>query len=430
MLRGVGAMIALPQLEIMAKSTGAATSSATPGHAPMRFITVFQPNGVYPKNWDVKGSGSGYKMSPILEPLEPFRDDINIISGVNSVGKGHVSLTSSFLTGVDLRKGTAAESLDQKIAKLIGEDTRYESITLGTEAPRQGRANGHAISIASTVSWSSKTTRISPEINPRIAFDRMFRGKTGAAAIEEAELQKSVLDLVMDDAKSLRRKASYLDKEKLDEYLESLRSVESQIEKTLNPVESDWIPPTTPGESDLKRPPAGIPRERDVHLRLMMDIIVLGLWTDSTRVCSLMTAHGFSRQNFSFIDGIKNDHHTISHHKNIASKTKDYTTVSRWYVTQVAYLIKRLKSIDEGGTSILDNSLLLYGCGMKDGNGHIKNNLPLVLAGNAQGKLKTGNHINVKNQPMHNLHYTIGEKFGLEAQDFSQTRSSLIPELS
>jgi len=429
MLRGMGAMLALPQLEIMAQTANAGNITAagsSGGVAPMRFISVFMPNGVFPQDWDVKGEGTNYKMSPILEPLEPLREEVSILSGLdNDARGGHVAMTSAFLTGTNLKGGTAGESLDQRIGRHIGNSTRFKSMVLGTEPPRQGKAGRHAISIASTVTWSSATTRVSPEINPQIAFDRMFRTKTGAEAVKDAKYRKSVIDLVLEDAKSLQRKASYIDKQKLEEYLESVRAVETQLEKTLNPVEADWTPPTKPSESDIVRPNAGIPRTKDEHLKLMTDLIVLGMWTDSTRVATLMTAHGFSRQNFSFLDGVSGDHHSISHHKGIKDKTSQYSKVSRWYVEQFVYLMNRLKAIDEGGSNILDNSVILFGSSMKDGNGHKRNNLPLVLGGKGQGKLNPGSHIKLKNQPLKNLHYTIGEKFGV-AEEMS---GSLIQEI-
>jgi len=310
MLRGLGAMLALPHLEIMGQTTGSAGKVSSASGAPRRFVSMFIPNGVMPRNWDVQGSGTDYKISPILSPLDKMRDDFSILSGLNNPANGHVKMTGAFLTGVNIGKNGAAVSLDQLIAKKIGDQTRFESLVLGTEPPRQGSA-GLPISMASTVSWNTPTTRVSPEINPRIAFDRLFRNGVGPQAEREAKLRKSVIDLVLDDAKSLHRKASYLDKQKIDEYLESIRSVETRLDKTINPVEAEWTPPTKPGAEDFFQPPAGIPRQRDEHLRMMIDIMVLSLWTDTTRVCTLMTAHGFSRQNFSFLNGVKGDHHGI-----------------------------------------------------------------------------------------------------------------------
>lgn len=430
MLRGIGAMLALPQLEIMAQgSADKAETGASLGPAPMRFLSFFIPNGVMPAAWDVKGEGTDYKMSPIIKPLDSIREDVAILSGLNNPSAGHVGMTSSFLTGVNLKKGKSGESLDMRIARHIGQNTQFSSLVLGTEPPRQGKTGGEAISVASSVSWSSPTTRVSPEINPQSAFDRLFRAASGADAVKDAKLKKSVIDLVLEDAKNLQRKASYLDKQKIEEYLEGVRSVEKQITKTINPIEADWTPPTKPDEKDFVRPLAGIPRDRGEHLKLMMDIMVLALWTDSTRVCTLMAAHGFSRQNFSFLDGVKGDHHSISHHKGIKSKTDQYTRVSQWYVEQFEYLCQRLKQIDEGGSSVFDNSVMMFGSGMKDGNGHIRSNLPILLAGKAQGKLNMGSHIKLPKQNIGNLHLTLAQKFGIEDEDFNNTRSRVITEL-
>ena len=432
MLRGLGAALALPHLEIMAAPAKAPASASAPAvaGAPMRLLCVFQPNGVYPKAWDVKGTGADYEFSPILSPLAGLRDDLLVVSGLdNSAAGGHVGMTGGFLTGRQIQQGRNAISLDQRIANHIGQQTAFPSLVLGTEPPRQGGAGGNAISLANTVSWSSETTRISPEINPRVAFDRLFRERSGPEATREASLRKSVVDLVLEDARSLRGKASSLDRHKIDEYLESVRAVEVQIERTLDPPERSWTPPTRPGEADFTRPAPGIPRERDAHLRLMMDIMVLSMWTDTTRVGTLMTAHGFSRQNFSFLDGVANDHHGMSHHKEQKRSVEEYTRVSTWYIEQFAYMLERMKSIDEGEGSLLDNSIVLYGSGMKDGNGHKREDLPILLAGKGKGSLKPGRHLTAKKQPLANLHLTLLQKFGIDEQEFNGTGKSTVAEL-
>jgi len=447
MLRGLGVSMALPKLEIMSALTAtaalgatqtASASSSKPGQssaAPMRFISIFQPNGIYPKAWDVTGEGKNYEISPTLKPLEPLRNDVNILSGLDNynilagVNGNHVSLTSAFLTGHGVKNRRAAISLDQKIAKHIGGNTAFQSIVLGTEPPRQGMTGGNPISMAGTVSWNSPTTRINPEINPRVVFDRLFRNNSSPEAKHQASLQKSVVDIVLEDAKGLRRQASTLDKHKLDEYLDSIRAVELQIERTINPVEPDWIPPHGPTDADFVAPAPGIPRDRALHLRLMTDIMILALWTDTTRVATLMNAHGFSRQNCSFIDGVTDNHHGMSHHKELPKSVANYTLTSTWYVAQFAYLLNRLKSIDEEGSSLLDNSIVLFGSGMKDGNGHIGNNLPILLAGNGQGQIKTGRHIRVDSQPLANLHFTIAQKFGIEDPDFNGVGTRTLSEL-
>ncbi len=413
LLKGLGVSLALPWLEIMTPLTRAEASKLP----PRRFVTFFQPNGVFPDAWDVKGTGSDFALSPILEPLADFKQEMLVLSGIDSVGKGHVKLTGAFLTGTAIENGVNGVSVDQVIARQIGTTTRFASVELGTEPPRQGIAVDDPIALANTVSWSSPTQRISPEISPRAAFDRLFRDPSTPQARREAEGRRSVVDLVLDDARKLRRVASGRDKQKVDEYLDGVRGVEQQIERTLNPPAPEWTALTKP---EMQRPPAGIPLHKDEHMRLMLDLLVLALQTDTTRVATFMSAHGFSRQNFTFLDGVKNDHHGMSHHKNQEALVNEYTTVSRWYAQQVHYMLSKMERIDEGEGSLLDNSIVLYGSEMKDGNGHIKEDLPLVLFGKGQGRLKTGRHIAFeKGTPLANLHLTLAHQFGAEIDSFN-----------
>ena len=186
-----------------------------------------------------------------------------------------------------------------------------------------------------------------------------------------------------------RNALSKNDGHKIEEYLSSVRNVEKQIDSTLNPPAREWIPPTTP---ELVRPPAGIPVRRDEHVKMMMDLLVLALQTDTTRVGTFMLAHGFSRCNFGFM-GLKGDHHTISHHKNQNDWLTEYTAVTKYYVGQYAYLMEQLQKIDEGGSNLLENSVVLFGSGLKDGNGHVRSNLPILLGGHGAGSLNPGRHI-------------------------------------
>jgi len=418
-LRGVGATLALPWLEIMTARARAAQKLP-----PRRFVTFFQPNGVFPKAWNVKGEGRDFALSPILEPLAEFKNDMVVLSGIDSCGKGHVKLTGAFLTGTSIENGVNGISVDQVIARQIGKGTRFSSLELGTEPPRQGMAGEDPIALANTVSWSSATQRISPEISPRAAFDRLFRDPASPEARRAAENRRSVVDLVLEDAKALQKIASGRDKEKIDEYLDGVRGVEQQIERTMNPPAPEWTAITVP---DLKRPPAGIPLNKDEHMRLMLDLLVLALQTDTTRVATFMSAHGFSRQNFTFLDGVKNDHHGMSHHKNQEALVKEYTTVSRWYAQQVQYLLTKMRGINEGNGSLLDNSIVLYGSEMKDGNGHIKEDLPLVLIGKGQGRVKTGQHLALdKGTPLANLHLTIAQQFGAEIPSFNKVSTGTL----
>ena len=419
MLRGTGAALALPLLDVMKNEALFGKETVAP---PMRMISLFMPNGVNPATWDVQGEGADYQISESLEPLSGLRKHVSILSNLDNTGAGgHVGATSGFLSGIKMKNGVLGISMDQLIAQHLGHKTRFPSIVLGTEPPRQGGAGpGLPIAYANTVSWASPNSRISPEINPQVAFDRLFR--TGANAEEEARELQSVVDLVLADAKRLKNRASKNDGHKIEEYLSSVRSVEKQIDSTLNPPAREWIPPTTP---ELIRPPAGIPVRRDEHVRMMMGLLILALQTDTTRVGTFMLAHGFSRCNFGFM-GLKGDHHTISHHKNQDDWLTEYTAVTKYYVSQYAYLMQRLQQIDEGDSNLLDNSIVLFGSGLKDGNGHVRSNLPILLGGHGAGTLNPGRHIKfAAGTVLPDLHLSLIQRFGVDIDTWADSSHTL-----
>lgn len=429
-LRGLGASLALPLLDIMEPTAVSGVARVgTSSNAPKRLACIFQPNGVYPQNWDPTGEGGNYELSPILEPLAGVKSDVTVLSNLGTGVKGHVQATSSFLTGTPLARKASGPtvtradmgiSLDQFAAKHVGGETKMRSIELGLDPPRSGGENNLPISFANTVSWGENDTKIEPEINPQAAFDRLF-GETKKTPAE-LDFERSLLDRVAEDTKRLQKKASTADRRKLDEYLTAVRDVEKRIQESIKPRESAWKPLTEP---EFVRPGDRLPESRDKHLRMMMDLLVLSLWTDTARVATLMMAHGFSRQNFTFI-GVSSDHHSISHHKESPDLVADYTKVSRWYVEQFVYLIERMKAIDEGGSSLLDNSVVLYGSGLKNGNGHTTTNLPVLLAGRGQGTLNPGRHI-VLPEDTHiaNLHLTLARKMGVKADRFNNSSGAL-----
>jgi hypothetical protein len=427
MLRGAAASVSLPLLEVMSP---AATRVGEP-QPPKRLVCLFQPNGVYPKAWDVTGVGKDFQWSPILEPLAPFRDDVLVVSNLGTPARGHVAATSAILTGTPLQEIGGDQvafvpkmgvSLDQFVAQKLGSQTRLPSMELGTEPPRSGGENNLPISFASTVSWSGPSTKVDPEINPRAVFDRLFGSKQNAR--EQALENKRLVDRILEDSRRLMRQVSSADKRKLDEYLTSVHDVDKRIDDTLNPktASNGWKPKSKPS---ISAPEDGVPAGRDVHLRIMMDLLLAALQTDSTRVITLMMAHGFSRQNFSFLEGVKGDHHSISHHREQPELTVPYTTISRWYISQFAYLIEKMKGIDEGGATLLDNSIVLYACELRDGNGHITRNLPIVLAGRGGG-IRPGRHVQPPvNTPLANLHLTIAQRMGIETARFNTSTGVL-----
>ena len=428
-LRGAGAMVALPALEIMQPAARAASLSSA--KAPVRLAVLFHPNGVYPPAWNTEGEGADYKLSRILEPLAPVKDDVSVLANISTGVKGHVQATSAFLTGTPLHKKASGRintpsmgaSLDQFVAKKVGGGTRLQSIELGTEPPRSGGENGLAISFANTVSWRSDNTKVDPEISPQAAFDRLFG--VNKKTREELADEKSILDRVAKDAKRLQKQASSSDRVKLDQYLTSVRDVEKRIQDTLNPSErhSEWKPLSKP---ELVRPEDRLP-PRAEHVKIMLDLLTLAFQTDTTRVATFVMAHGFSRQNFTFLEGVTGDHHTMSHHKEKPEWTQPYTIVSRWYVSNLVYLIEKMKQIDEGhGTTLLDNTMILYGSGLKDGNGHVTHDLPLLLAGRAGGRLNPGRRIVFpEDTPVENLHLTLAQTMGIEAERFNSSSGAL-----
>jgi hypothetical protein len=415
-LRGLGgACLSLPILEVMG-------AESPKFKAPKRFVTMFMPNGVYPGNWNVKGEGMGFEFSPILEPLKNHKEYLSIISNIdNTHAAGHIDMTSSFLSGV-ARKNAKTPSVDQIIAQTIGRDNRLQSLIVGTEPPRGGKI------VASTVSWSSKSAMITPELNPQTAFDTMFRDMSTPEAKAAMNRRRSVIDLVLNDAKDLNRKISKADKHKLDEYISGVREVEKRIENIMKPQSSTgkWSPKTKPTANDLKRPGNQIPKDRNIHMDLLIDLIVLGLWTDTTRVGTLMMGHGFSRKSFTFLDTITDDHHTMSHHKENDDKVRQYTRVSKWHIEKMAQLVGRLKAIPEGNGNLLDNSLVLFGSGMKDGNGHNKKSLPLVIAGKAGGNLIPGGHISEEvGTRFSNLHVSVLNAMGIPTKQYGASDGPL-----
>ena len=423
-LRGMGVTLALPFLDVT-EPAGAAARIA-PAQDPIRLATLFHPNGVYPPNWDPEGVGRDYKLSRILEPLEAIREDVSVISNLGTGAKGHVGATSSFLTGTPLHKKAAGRintpsmgtSLDQFVAERIGHRNSIASLEVGAEPPRSGGENGLAISYANTVSWRSDNTKVDPEIEPQAVFDRLFgiSKKTRQELADEA----SIIDHVLEDAKAMRARGSDSDRRKLDEFLASVRDVEQRIDRNLNPadLEADWKPLVEP---ELYRPEAGIPATRDEHLRQMLDLMVLAFQTNTTRVATFMMAHGFSRQNFTFLEGVSGDHHSISHHKENPELTEPYTIVSRWYVSQLVYLVEKMKSIPErDGKTLLDNTMILYGSALKNGNGHTTQNLPVLLAGRGGSKLNPGRRIVLPDEtPITNLHLTLARNIGIDAERFN-----------
>lgn len=447
-LRGIGATVALPFLESLAPRAARAAVPGAAGSPPVRMAFLFMPNGVHPGRWTPEGEGETWKPSPILEPLAAHRNDVTILSNLQNAmaegGDGHYAKSASWLTGFRVRKTTGKDmdvggpSIDQVYAEHCGHLTRLPSLELATEPVRKGvdfnvnftqLYGGH-------ISWRSRHIPLPGEINPRTAFDRLFRER-GPNDKRDNEDNRSVLDLVLDDAKALRRKVSGEDAQRLDEYLESIRGVEKRIEADIARVASgENLDPLVREElarvnkrvdAFVNHPNAGgqLRHDHTEHARLMMDLIALAFWSDNTRAATFMFGVDVSSKNFSFLEGVSETHHDASHHDNKEEKLEQYARINRWHVEQFAYLLDRLKSMREGEGNVLDNSMILFGSSLRNGNEHAWKDLPLVLAGRGGG-LKPGRHVvNQKDTPLCNLYLDLLHRGGVELPRFGDSTGRL-----
>ena len=453
MLKGVGAMMSLPMMEAMGPFTAtAASNSSRKGKHPVRLAVLYMPNGVNPHAWTPKGVGREFELSPILEPLASHKNDLLVLTelwnAASNTGDGHYVKTGGFLTGTTITRTTGSDlrsgaiSMDQVVAQHVGNLTPLPSLELGIEPPATGVDTnvGYTQLYGAHISWSTPVTPLAKELNPKLAFDRLFRSNTASRRAEAARDQ-SVIDLVLEDARRLQRKLGQADQQKLNEYLDSVRSVEKRIEFDAKRQRADVLedPLARKAIEDLGRridvysDPARVSERRGnhtEHVKLMLDLMVLGFWTDSTRVSTFMFGNAVSGRNFSFLDGVKGGHHQTSHHENDKEKLEQYKRINTWHMAQLAYMLDKMKAIKEGEGNLLDNSMVLFGAGMRDGNAHNPHNLPVVLAGRGGGTLSPGRHlVYEKNTPLCNLYVSMLSRLGTPMEKFSDSTGEL-PGLS
>ncbi|HBE96371.1 MAG TPA: hypothetical protein DDW68_04285 [Verrucomicrobiales bacterium] len=446
-LKGLGATMALPFLEAMRPLHGQSTSSGD----PVRMACLFMPNGVRPDKWTPTGSGKTYKLSPILSPLEELKEEIMVISGLTNKashgGDGHYFKTASWLTCTTIEKTVGSNvssngiSIDQVAAQEIGNSTRLPSMELGTEPITSGIDRNVNLTrlYGSHISWKKPDVPLPCEINPRIAFDRLFRNRNKSGSSAAGNPDKSILDIVLDDANSLKRSLGDEDTHKLDQYLESVREVERRIENEASQLGAgqNLTPEALKQLAALSERinKAGGGSKNDFgslqrlnpteHVRLMMDIMVLAFWTDSTRVSTFMFGNAVSGKNFSFLDGVSGSHHSISHHKNDKKQLDQYQIINTWHTEQYAYMLQRMKEIPEGSATLLDNSMVLFGSGIRDGNAHATKDIPIVLGGGAKGQLKTGRHLETSGADLSSLYVGMLKRLGVSKQKVGEASREL-----
>ncbi len=425
-LRGLGVSLGLPFFDSLLP-TPALASSAT-ASVPTRMGFIFVPNGVHLSQWTPKRVGYGYDLPYILEPLSRVRDELLVISGLthdkgrsNGDGPGdHARSASVFLTGSQPRKTNGANirsgiSVDQWAAQAIGERTKFASIELGCEQGRNAGNcdSGYSCAYSNNISWSSDSTPVSKEINPRLAFERLFAGGTKKEVDENQQrrdaLNKSILDFIKEDASQLQKKLGMGDVRKLDEYLTGVREIERRIERS----EKDGLEPIN---ATVDYPaPAGIPKDYGEHIRLLSDIMVLAFQTDTTQVASFMFANAGSNRSYRQIE-VPDGHHDLSHHGGDPKKLAKISEINRFHTSQLAYLLERMQSIPEGEGTLLDHSMICYGSALSDGNRHNNENLPILLAGRGGGTIDPGRHLRHSTEtPMCNLFMSMLDRVGAPA---------------
>jgi hypothetical protein len=440
-------MLGLPILEAMGKllpsasaEARASTAVAPNVQAPVRMACIYFPNGVWEKNWFPENAGTDYRMPSALEPLEAHRDRLMVFSGLDKQhshgGDGHYAKTANFLTGLPVRKTAGKDisvggiSIDQLCAQQIGHLTPLPSIELGVDPVVSGIDSvvGYTRLYGCYIAWRSPAMPLAREINPRLAYERLFgvmrANRISADDRRRQEDKRALLDLVLDDAHQLRGRLGRDDQYKLDEYLDAVRDVERRLEFFSRPDPREWRPTTL--LEDLAAP-SGAPGDHLEHVRLMLDLIVLAFRTDSTRIATFMFANDVSGKNFGkLIPGANGSHHEFSHHQNKDDNLEPYSKINRWHSEQLAYLMSRMDAIQEGDRTLLDNSMVLFGSSMSDGNRHDPSNLPILLAGGGGGAIQSGRHVACpKKTPLCNLYVSMLERMGTPVDAFGDSSGAL-----
>jgi hypothetical protein len=410
-LRGIGASLALPMLDSMVPALAETTAGVKA--APVRMAFVYVPNGIIPAAWTPAGDEKNWEFKRTMKPLEAYRENINVLTGLaqingRALGDGpgdHARAGATWLTGVHPKKTEGAGihsgiSVDQIAAKALGKSTQLGSLEVGLDTPSLagGCDSGYSCAYTNTISWRGDTTPMPMEPNPRILFERLFGDGDSTDAksrLSSLNEQRSILDYIAGDIDRLETGLGKSDRGKLTEYLEAIRDIERRIQKAEEQNATMKIP--------VFERPGGVPAEFEDHARLMIDLQVLAFQADLTRVITFMIGREGSNRPYKKI-GISDGHHSLTHHQNDPEKIEKVTQIDTYHAKLFAYYLEKLKSTKDGDGTLLDHSMVLYGSSICDGNAHTHHDLPLLLAGSANGKIKGGRHIRFeKETPMNNL---------------------------
>ena len=435
-LRGIRAGLALPLLDSMVPALSAFDKSDA---APVnRFGAVYQPNGMNMQNWSPTADGTAFELPPTLKPLEPFRDRLLVLSGLNSkpevmavnlpVGF-HSRASTRFLTDIQPKPTEGSDlvagvSMDQIAARQLDQYTQLGSLELSLEPADSGGAGDPGFSkvYVDTISWRGPTTPLPMENNPRTVFERMF-GDSGttdpASRLARIKEERSILDSVTEAAADLQRGLGVSDRSKLTEFFAAIRDVERRIQKAEE---------QNGKELPVVDHPAGIPAGLTEHARLMYDLQVLAYQCDLTRIVTFMLGHEFSGRTYPEV-GVPDAHHAISHHQGDPERLAKLAKIDLFNLTQFTYFLEKMRATPDGDGSLLDHSMIIYGAGMSDSNAHDPRNLPIVLVGGGCGKLKGGRHLQfAKDTPLANLHVTLLDKLGVHVDKLGDSTGEL-PQL-
>ena len=431
LLRGAGVALGLPWFEAMMPRSARAASQLPKN--PVRLAVLYMPNGVNVAHWYPEGVGRDFKLSTTLEPLTGLQEQILVLSNLWNAGAkggdGHYAKEAAILTcatirktpGVNIANGT---SMDQVAAQRLGDQTPLPSLELGIAPVAVGvdLAVGYTRIYGSHISWSNANTPLPRDVNPRSVYERLYRAGSGQTA-NAAQLDTLLFDRVLDDARRLRAQLGAADTARLDEYLSLMRSIEQRVERASKGEKRDWKPRV---QLRPESAPTQEPGSHEEHCRLMLDMIATAFQSDTTRVSTFMFGNAVSNVSFRFLEGVSGGHHDTSHHGKAEDKLRQYQIISRWHVTQYAYLLKKLQSMKEGDSTVLDNSMILFGSALSDGNSHSPHKLPIVLGGRGGGRINTGQHLMyTEDTPLANLYVSMLDAFGAPVERFADSTGPL-----
>jgi hypothetical protein len=441
LLRGAGVSLALPFLDAMIPpfAKAAAVQAAT----PTRMAFLYVPNGIVMEEWTPKtGDGPGEWAIPedlprITRAIAPYRNDVLILSGLDcnngkALGDGpgdHGRAGAAYLTATHPKKSAgkdlhAGVSVDQVAARKLEGTTRFASLELGCEEGVQGGNcdNGYSCTYSNTLAWKTPTTPLPPEVRPRAVFERLFGsldfGTDPVRRRRQEMYEKSILDGVLEDARRLQASLGGADRNKMEEYLSSVREIETRIQSVERSPKTATI--------DYAAPSTGVPSDFGEHARLMTDLLVLAFQTDMTRIATLLFSIEQSPRAYGAEIGLPEGHHGLTHHSGDKEKIEKVTQINCYHIKSLIYALDRLKAVKEGDGTLLDRSMIVYGSGISDGNRHDHGNLPTILAGRSNGTLKPGRHIRYAPEtPMANMFVSMLDRMGVEPEYFGDSKGKL-----